>query len=272
MATDETAAADAIRSRAGALSPRVAVVLGSGLGAVADAVEASTAIPYADLPGFPKPGVHGHQGQLLLGRLGGMPVAVMQGRAHYYESGRSDGMRVAVRALADVGCTTLLLTNAAGSLRPEMPAGSLMLITDHINFSGLNPLIGQEDENRFIDLVDAYDPDMRRRMLDAAAALSLPLQEGVYAWFSGPSFETPAEIRAAGILGADAVGMSTVPEAILARQRGLRVVALSLIANLAAGMAAAPLTHQQTIDVVGAAADNVRRLLTAFLEGLEDDG
>ena len=272
MATNEGAAADVIRSRAGPLSPRVAVVLGSGLGPVADAVEAPTVIPYADLPGFPKPGVHGHHGQLLLGRLGGRPVAVMQGRAHYYESGRADGMAEAVRALADVGCRTLLLTNAAGSLRPEMPAGSLMLFSDHINFSGLNPLIGRGDGNRFVDLVDAYDPDLRRGMLKAAATLNLRLQEGVYAWFSGPSFETPAEIRAAGILGADAVGMSTVPEAILARHRGLKVVALSLIANLAAGMAAAPLTHQQTIDVVGAAADNVRRLLVAFLEGLDHDG
>ena len=272
MPTDEAAAVDVIRSRTGVPSPRVAIVLGSGLGPVADAVEAPTAIPYADLPGFPKPGVHGHQGRLLLGTLGGVPVAVMQGRAHYYESGRADGMAVAVRALANAGCRTLLLTNAAGSMRPEMPAGSLMLISDHINFSGLNPLIGQDDENRFVDLVDAYDPDLRLGMLKAAAALNLPLQEGVYAWFSGPSFETPAEIRAAGILGADAVGMSTVPEAILARHRGLKVVALSLIANLAAGMAAAPLTHQQTIDVVGGAADNVRRLLIAFLEGLDHDG
>lgn len=272
MPTDEAAAVDVIRSRVGAPSPRAAIVLGSGLGPVADAVETPTVIPYADLPGFPKPGVHGHQGQLLLGRLGGAPVAVMQGRAHYYESGRADGMAVAVRALAAVGCRTLLLTNAAGSLCREMPAGSLMLISDHINFSGLNPLIGRDDENRFVDLVDAYDPDLRQTMLKAAAALNLPLQEGVYAWFSGPSFETPSEIRAAGILGADAVGMSTVPEAILARHRGLKVVALSLIANLAAGMADAPLTHQQTIDVVGAAADNVRRLLIAFLEGFDHDG
>ncbi len=272
MPADAGMAADLIRSRAAARPPRVAIVLGSGLGPVADAVEAPTVIPYADLPGFPAPGVDGHRGRLLLGRLGGASVAVMQGRAHYYESGRADGMAAAMRTLAEVGCRILLLTNAAGSLRPEMPAGSLMLISDHINFSGRNPLIGCDEDDRFVDLVDAYDPALREIMLAAASGLNLPLREGVYAWFSGPSFETPAEVRAAGILGADAVGMSTVPEAILARQRRLRVVALSTIVNLAAGLAPAPLSHRQTIDVAGAAADNVRRLLIAFLERLDHDG
>lgn len=246
--------------------PRWAIVLGSGLGALADAVDGATALAYADLPGFPRPGVGGHAGRLVLGHLAGMPVAVLQGRAHYYESGRADAMAAPIRALREAGCDTLLLTNSAGSLRPDWGPGSLMLVADHINFSGLNPLIGGTAAPRFVDLVDAYDPALRGRFRAAAADLDIPLGEGVYAWFSGPSFETPAEIRAARVLGGDAVGMSTVPEAILARQAGLRVAAVSVITNLAAGMSGEALDHAGTLRHATAAAGDLQRLVLAVLE------
>lgn len=265
---DVAEALTAIRARAEGRSPKVALVLGSGLGSLAEALDDPVVIAYDQLPGFPRPTVKGHAGTLCLGRLGGTEVAVMQGRAHFYETGRADGMRVPLRVLAALGCDVLVLTNAAGSLNREAGPGSLMLITDHINFSGLNPLIGDDDEVRFVDLTEAYDGALRSRMLETAGRLGITLHQGVYMWFSGPSFETPAEIRAARVLGADAVGMSTVPEAILARQLGLRVVALSTLTNLAAGMEKAPLDHAQTLHFAKQAAGDLSRLLTDFLEGL----
>ncbi len=255
-----------IRRRAGSVAPRLGMVLGSGLGPVAEAVSEAVAIPYGEIPGFPRPGVEGHHGRLVLGRLGGLPVAVLQGRAHYYESGRADVMKTPISALAGLGCEMLLLTNAAGSLRRPVGPGSLMLIADHINFGGANPLFGVTDGSQFLDMSAAYDPALRRTMLDAAAGLDLTLPAGTYMWFSGPSFETPAEIRAADRLGADAVGMSTVPETILARHAGLRVVAISVITNLAAGMEAAELSHETTMALAARGAETLRRLVTAFCE------
>jgi purine nucleotide phosphorylase len=263
------AAVAAVRARS-ALAPRVGVVLGSGLGAVAESVEAAVAIPYGDLPGFPAAAVGGHAGRLLLGRVGGTEVAVLQGRAHYYEDGRADAMAVPIRCLAGLGCEVLLLTNAAGSLRREWGPGSVMLITDHIGFAGVSPLIGARGDDRFVDMVAAYDPDLCARMRELAQRLGLVLREGVYLWARGPQFETPAEIRAARTLGADAIGMSTVPEVILARHVGLRVVAVSLITNLAAGLAAKPLSHAQTLTTAAAGAAAIERLLHAFLERAED--
>lgn len=264
MSTAEAIAA--IRRRAGPVAPRLGMVLGSGLGPVAEAVSEAVAIPYAEIPGFPRPGVEGHHGRLVLGRLGGLPVAVLQGRAHYYESGRADVMKTPISALAGLGCEMLLLTNAAGSLRRPVGPGSLMLIADHINFGGANPLFGVTDGSQFLDMSTAYDPALRRTMQDAAAGLGLTLPAGTYMWFSGPSFETPAEIRAADRLGADAVGMSTVPEAILARHAGLRVVAISVITNLAAGMEAVELSHETTMALAAEGAETLRRLVTAFCE------
>ncbi len=255
-----------IRRRAGSVAPRLGMVLGSGLGPVAEAVSEAVAIPYGEIPGFPRPGVEGHHGRLVLGRLGGLPVVVLQGRAHYYESGRADVMKTPISALAGLGCEMLLLTNAAGSLRRPVGPGSLMLIADHINFGGANPLFGITDGSQFLDMSAAYDPALRRTMLDAAAGLDMTLPTGTYMWFSGPSFETPAEIRAADRLGADAVGMSTVPEAILARHAGLRVVAISVITNLAAGMEAAELSHETTMALAAEGAETLRRLVTAFCE------
>ncbi|WP_370151884.1 purine-nucleoside phosphorylase [Ferrovibrio sp.] len=264
---DVTRSIAAIRAAAPDFRPQTGMVLGSGLGAFADTVQPVASISYADLPGFPRPGVGGHAGRLLLGQVGPVPVAIMQGRSHYYEHGRPDGMRIALQTLQEIGCETLLLTNAAGSLRAEMPPGSIMLITDHINFTGVSPLFGESGDRRFVDMVDAYDPGLRAALQRAAASAGITLQDGIYMWFCGPNFETPAEIRAAKFLGADAVGMSTVPEVILARYLGMRVAALSIITNAGAGLDAAPLSHQQTMAAAGQAADGVRALLETYFAG-----
>ncbi|MGH3039915.1 MAG: purine-nucleoside phosphorylase [Gaiellaceae bacterium] len=261
-----SAAADVIGARAGGFIPRVGVVLGSGLGPLADDVTEPVVVPYAELSGFPEAGVAGHAGRLVLGRIGETPVALMQGRAHLYEDGRPDGMKEAVRTLAEIGCRSLVLTNAAGSLDPELGPGSVMLVSDHIGLTGVSPLFGEGGTGRFVDMVDAYSPRLRERLRELAARLGIELREGVYVWFSGPQFETPAEIRAARILGGTAVGMSTVPEVILARQAGLEVAALSVITNLAAGMSEERLSHEQTMRVAATAMETTGRLVRAFLE------
>jgi xanthosine phosphorylase len=253
------------------LRPRVGVVLGSGLGAVAEAVDDAVAIDYAELPGFPKPTVEGHGSRALLGTIGGVPVAVFQGRAHLYEGIDPEFVRTPVRALRAAGAEILLLTNAAGSLRTDVAPGRLMLITDHINMSGTNVLTGpNEDElgGRFTSLRDAYDPELAGRLRDAARELDIELAEGVYLAVSGPSFETAAEIRAFGTLGADAVGMSTVHETIVARHCGLRVAAVSAITNLAEGLSAEPLGHEQTLRDAARAAADLAPLVTRFVDGL----
>jgi purine nucleotide phosphorylase len=253
---------DVIAARAPGFRPRVAVVLGSGLGSFAAEVEAVATFSYDELPGFPSTTVGSHAGRLVLGHIGKTPVAVLQGRVHYYERGRADGMKPVIRAMADLGCETLLQTNAAGSLRLDMPPGAVMAVADHINFTGVNPLFGETGDSRFVDMVDAYDPALRAALIASGEEVF----EGTYIWFSGPSFETPAEIRAARVLGADAVGMSTVPETILARHAGLRVAALSLMTNYAAGLTPEKLGHAQTLAVAQEAAGRVRRLLRRFLE------
>jgi purine-nucleoside phosphorylase len=270
--SDIDAAVKVITMRTGGARPRVGVILGSGLGALADAVEDSTVISYDDLPGFPAIGVEGHAGRLVLGRLAGVPVAVLQGRAHFYETGRADAMKAPVRTLARLGCESLLLTNAAGSLNPAAGPGSVMLITDHINFTGVSPLFGETGNDRFVDLVGAYDAGLASGLRAAAKREGIALPEGVYMWFSGPHYETAAEVRAARIMGADAVGMSTVPEVILARHAGLRVAALSIITNLATGVAAAPVTHAAVMENAAAAAASVRRLLLAFFAAYDQPG
>lgn len=258
---------DVLDRAAPGFRPKVAVILGSGLGSFVEEVSEVAAIPYADLPDFPQPTVGGHAGRLVLGHVGATPVAVLQGRAHYYERGRVDEMKGAIDAVARLGCETLLQTNAAGSLRLDMPPGSVMAIGDHINFAGINPLFGVgPGDSRFVDMVDAYDPVLRGELLEAARVADVVCHEGVYIFFSGPSFETPAEIRAARVLGADAVGMSTAPETILARHAGLKVAALSLMTNYAAGLVPGVLAHDQTLAVATAAAGKIRRLLRVFLE------
>jgi purine-nucleoside phosphorylase len=256
-----------IGERAGAHPPRLALILGSGLAAVADAIADPVVLPYGDLPGFPVSTVIGHRNRLVLGTLAGLPVACLQGRAHVYEGAGFDAMAVPIRALRRAGIETLLATNAAGSLRPEMPPGSLMLIADHINLMGGNPLTGPNDPAagpRFPALRDAYDPALRARLKAAARRCAIDLAEGVYLACAGPSFETPAEIRAFRILGADAVGMSTVPEVILARHCGLAAGAISVIANLAEGLTAEPLSHEGTLAAAAGAAGDLARLLADF--------
>ncbi|WP_347265630.1 purine-nucleoside phosphorylase [Paracoccus sp. (in: a-proteobacteria)] len=258
--------AQLVRNLAGSEAPEYALVLGSGLGHLAAAVE-GVAIPYADLPGFPPAGVSGHVPQLVIGQLEGRRVAVLGGRAHYYESGRADVMRPALELLRDLGCARLILTNAAGSLRPEMPPGSLMLLSDHIAFAGTNPLIGETSEARFVPMTAAHDPGMRAGLRAAATAEHIALPEGVYCWFSGPSFETPAEIRAARVLGADAVGMSTVPEVILARFLGLDCAAVSVITNMGAGLSDEAISHEHTKAMAPLGAAKLERVLRRFLRG-----
>jgi xanthosine phosphorylase len=256
--------------RAG-LQPRVGVVLGSGLGEVADAVAGATVIPYSDLPGFPEPGVEGHAGRAVAGHIDGVPLVAFQGRAHLYEGGDPDQIRTPVRALRAAGAEILVLTNAAGSLRADLGPGSLMLIEDHINLSGFNVLAGPNEDElgpRFPSLRDAYDPELRTQLRLAAGDLGVALSEGVYVAVSGPSFETPAEIRAFHTLGADAVGMSTVHETTLARHCGLRVAAVSAITNYAEGMSDEPVSHEQTLRDAARAAADLAPLLTRFVGAL----
>jgi purine-nucleoside phosphorylase len=241
-----TVAAEFLKDKLGTLSPRYGIVLGSGLGSLVEAVADPVRIPYAQIPGFPVSSVSGHAGELVAGRIGDVPVAVLSGRAHFYERGDANAMRVPIETLKWIGVESLILTNSAGSLREDMPPGSVMRIADHIAFAGANPLIGVESDERFVGMTNAYDAALSIGMEEAAERLNIPLARGVYMWFSGPSFETPAEIRMARILGADAVGMSTVPEVILARFFGLKVAAASVITNFAAGMTGAELSHEET--------------------------
>jgi xanthosine phosphorylase len=248
-------------------APRLGIILGSGLGAVAEALEDAVSIPYTELPDFPAPSVHGHAGTLALGMLSGVRVACLSGRKHVYEGGDPGAMRGPVRALKAAGAEALFVTNAAGSLNAEVGPGSLMAISDHINMLGVNPLTGPNDDavgERFPSMRDAYDPELRRLLHEAASALAIPLAEGVYLATAGPSFETPAEIRAFRTLGADAVGMSTVPEVILARHAGLKVVAVSAITNLAEGMGGEPLSHEQTLRYANAASGDLTKLIIEF--------
>jgi purine-nucleoside phosphorylase len=240
---------DIIIERLSGLAPRIAIVLGSGLGPLVNEVQKPLRISYADLPGFPQSGVSGHAGELVAGEISGKPVLMLSGRSHYYEHGNAAAMRPALEVLQGIGIEKLVLTNAAGSLRENMPAGSVMLIDDHINWSGTNPLIGEPNDRRFVGMSQAYDADLCAAIAKAAQKTGTEMHRGVYMWFSGPSFETPAEIRMARIMGADAVGMSTVPEVILARFLEMRVAACSVITNLGAGMSSGELSHQETKDM-----------------------
>jgi purine-nucleoside phosphorylase len=259
---------DILRQRAPNLQPRIAVVLGSGWGALTDHISNAIRIPYAELAGFPQPGVAGHGGSLWLGQLGAQPVAVLSGRQHGYESGAVNGMTEPLRVLKHLGCHTLVQTNAAGSLRADMPPQSLMLLSDHINLPQRSPLVGLGGSERFVNMVDAYDPALRAQARRVAQAQGVTLFEGVYAWAFGPQFETPAEIRMLRLMGADAVGMSTVPETILARHLGLRVLALSFITNLGAGMSAEHLSHAHTLRQAQLGSVAASRLLADIVSSL----
>ncbi len=241
-------------------------MLGSGLGDFAESLENLVKVPYRDLPHMPAPDVEGHAGNMCFGQVGGVPVVCMQGRVHLYEGYPVDKVVQGVRTMARLGVRTMLLTNAAGGIDPSWAAGDLMAVTDHLNLMGVSPLAGPDDESlgpRFPDMTNAYDPELRGWLHDAGRAANLSLREGVYAGLLGPQYETPAEIRMLRMLGASAVGMSTVPEVIALRHMGVRVAALSCITNLAAGIAGRPLDHAE----VQATARSRRADLVALLGG-----
>jgi purine-nucleoside phosphorylase len=250
-------------------APKTAIILGSALGSVVDAVQDPLIIPYTELPGFPVPKISGHAGKLYVGKIGGKEVAVLAGRAHPYESGNAGVMRPALDQLKAAGFENLILTNAAGSLKTSFGPGSIMLITDHINYAGMNPLIGQHGDENFVPMTDAYDPTFRKQFIAAAKKEKIALKQGVYVWFSGPSFETPAEITMAKIIGGSAVGMSTAPETIMARRLGMRVAGLSVITNLGAGIKGASPSHEETKREGMKAAANMQKLLTRFFTDMK---
>ena len=242
----------------------IGMILGSGLGEYASRLENPAFIPYAEIPGFPVSTVPGHAGRFAVGTIAGKSVVIMQGRFHYYEGYGKESLLLGVRTMKLAGVEKLLLTNAAGGVNLSFEPGTLMSITDHIDYAGVNPLIGQNDDRfgvRFPDQGNVYDRDLREKLCHAAEAAGIPLREGVYMMFSGPSFETPAEIRMARILGADAVGMSTVPEAIAANHCGIRTLGISLVTNMAAGITRATLTHEEVFETAQRASANFEKLV-----------
>jgi purine-nucleoside phosphorylase len=260
----------AVRSRTG-LEPRVGLVLGSGLGGLADAMAVEVAIPFGDLPGWPAATAPGHAGRLLLGRLAGVPAVIQQGRFHLYE-GHSAGFVVQPALLMGrLGARVLVLTNAAGGVNTAFGAGTLMIITDHVNLTGRHPLLGPNDPamgERFPDMTHVWDPELSRRLADSATAEDVPMEHGVYACLTGPSYETPAEVAMLGRLGADAVGMSTALEAIASHWAGIRVCGVSLVTNPGAGITGAPLTHAEVLAAAEAAGPRLARVIARFVAEL----
>lgn len=258
-----------IKARKPNFTPKIGIILGSGLGPLADAIETRVDIPYADLPGFPISRVPGHEGSLILGDLNGVPVMCLKGRVHMYEGPSSDDIKILLRAVKLMGCHSIILTNAVGSLHREIGPGEISLITDHINFPQANPLIGiNEDEfgPRFFAMTDAYDPELRKQLLETAKEINMPLHQGVYIMSLGPSFETPAEIKAFRVLGADLVGMSIIPEVIVARHCGLKVAGISAITNLSSDLSEFALSHEQTLHDAQFSGEKLQTLIKAFLK------
>lgn len=261
------AAADHIRSRT-SLRPTVGLVLGSGLGDFANTLENPVRIPYSDIPNFPVPTVPGHAGALVFGKKCGQTVVVLQGRIHYYEGLPQQEITLPIRVLAALGVKTLVLTNACGGVNLSFRPGDLMLISDHINYSGANPLMGPNLDAfgpRFPDMSDLYTASLRKAIKEKAAAAGIPLQEGVYAMYSGPNYETPAEIRMFRVLGADTVGMSTVPEALVAGHCGMNVVGVSCVTNMAAGVLPVKLSHAEVMETADRVHDTFQKLIDLIL-------
>ena len=253
------------------LEPRVGVILGSGLGGLADELDERVEIPYSEIPGWPVSTAVGHAGVLVLGTLGDVPVAVMGGRAHLYEGVGGDRVTFGVRALGRLGVRTLVVTNASGAINPDFRPGLLVLVSDHVNLQGTSPLVGPNDDAlgpRFPDMSDAYDPELRARARDAATRLGVELGEGVYAAWLGPQFETPAEIRFMRVAGGDLAGMSTVQEVIAARHMGIRVLGISVVTNMAAGVLPAKIDHETVLAVGAAASGSLTALLRELLPTL----
>lgn len=263
------AAAAIIRERAQGLQPKIAVLLGSGLGAVADLLKETASIPYSELPGFSPPTIEGHEGSLRIGTVDGVPAYYLKGRVHLYEGVGANPLKVMIRTLKTLGVETLIITNACGGLHEDLQPGSIMLIRDHINRMGTNPLVGPNDDDwgpRFPSQEGAWNEGLRRLMLDGAEKNGVRLHEGVYSAHLGPTFETPAEIRMVRILGVDAVGMSTVPENIIARHCGLECVGLAAIVNRAAGMGFEKPSHEQTLIGAKMAEGNMAKLIKTFIQ------
>lgn len=266
-------AAELIRSRT-SLRPEIAIVLGSGLGGFAELLEHATAIPFAEIPGFPQSTAIGHSGRLIIGTIAGVPIAVMQGRVHPYEGYSAQQVAFPVRVLGRLGIYKLILTNAAGGILEDLHVGQLVLISDHINFTGINPAIGQNDDRfglRFFDMSEAYSSRLRQLAQTAAQAEGFSLVEGVYISVLGPSFETPAEIRAFRTLGADLVGMSTVLETIAARHMDIEVLGISCVTNMAAGIQKTPLNQYETLEVGRSVEKQVAALLTRLIPQLASE-
>ena len=258
-----TEAAEYIRSRITHI-PTIGMVLGSGLGDYADTLEETIILPYSDIPGFPLPTVPGHNGAMVFGKKQGRDVVVLQGRIHYYEGLPMQQITLPIRVLAALGVKTVILTNAAGGVNTGFHPGDLMLLSDHINYSGMNPLIGPNLDAfgpRFPDMSDLYTAELRSRIHAAAREAGIQLQEGVYAMYSGPNYETPAEIRMFRVLGADAVGMSTVPEALVAGHCGMQVVGISCITNMAAGVLPQKLNHSEVMETAARVHDTFQTLI-----------
>lgn len=269
--TDVEESQKLIRAKIGALQPKVAVILGSGLGGLGDRIENAVKISYAELPGFPVPGVQGHAGELIAGKLSGVDVIALKGRKHFYETDDPYPLKTMIRAMKAIGVDILFISNAAGSVNADIGVSELMAIRDHINFMGYNPLVGANDDDfgpRFPPMGDAYDPELRAKLKEAAARTGAPLHEGVYMAFRGPNFETPAEIRMAQRIGADAVGMSSVPDCIIARHCGLRVVGCSCITNMGAGLSDEKLSHAHTLENAGRGAAHFEKLVAEFVRCL----
>ena len=253
-----------IRSRI-SVEPRVAVVLGSGLGGFADDFDEAVAIPYEDVPGFVRSTAQGHAGRLVIGKVDSVPVLAMQGRVHYYEGYSLEEVTFPVRVFNLLGIKTLVLTNAAGGINVQLTQGALMVISDHLNLMGVNPLRGVNDERfgpRFPDMTAVYSPELQALVIEEAKAINVEVRRGIYGALSGPSYETPAEIHLLRNLGADAVGMSTVPEAIVARHMGIEVLGISCITNMAAGISDEPINHEEVM----ATGDRVRATFTELLQ------
>ena len=246
--------------------PGLGIILGSGLGGLVDRLQDPISIDFKEIPGFPASTVEGHQGRVVFGRLGGREVLAFSGRVHYYQGYTMKEVTIPIRVMAGLGVGKVIITSAAGAINPSFRPGDLVAISDHINLMGDNPLRGGAD---FVDLTEVYSLDLRRLAQEAAKKLGLTLHSGVYTAFSGPSYETPAEIRAVAVLGGDTVGMSTVPEAIMARRMGLEVLGLNLITNPAAGLAERPLSHQEVLEVSSRAGERFKALVTEIINRME---
>jgi purine-nucleoside phosphorylase len=260
-------AAAGIRKRAPTQQPKVGIILGSGLGGLAKSIQDAVRIPFGEIPGFPEATVAGHEGAVIVGSLGGREVVALSGRFHMYEGHPAALAGFPVRVFHALGAQELFVSNAAGGISSRLAVGDLMMISDHLNLMGTNPLVGEalEGEDRFPDMTDAYNPGLRWQLRTAAERLSITLREGVYAGLLGPSYETPSEVKMLRLLGADAVGMSTVPEVIVARALGMRVAGVSCITNAAAGVTGSALSHTEVLETTSRVSASFERLVTEFL-------